>query len=373
MPGKRDYYEVLGVERGAEPDAIKKAYRKLAIQFHPDRNKDAGAEEKFKEVSEAYAVLSDPQKKARYDQFGHAGIDQQYTSEDIFRGVDFGDIFGGDGGFGSIFEQLFGMGGRSQGPARGRDLQIRHAITLEEAFKGTEAQLSYYRLENCKHCSGQGAEPGSKVDACGTCGGSGQVQRIMQTMLGTMRQVGACPTCKGEGRTFQSPCKICRGSGRERNRHNVTLNIPAGIESGQMVRAAGQGEVGGRGAPPGDLLVEVEVKPHKVFHRDGPDLMMELPVSIPQAVLGTNLEIDTLDGVATVEVPAGSPTGKTVILRGRGMPYLRGSGRGDLHVRLTIDVPRKLSNKARQLLEELEAELDGEPGKLAKKKRGLFG
>lgn len=374
MPGKRDYYDVLGVPRTADTDAVKKAYRKLAIQLHPDRNKEADAEERFKEVSEAYAVLSDPEKKARYDQFGHAGIDQQYTSEDIFRGVDFGDIFGGDGGgFGSIFEQLFGMGGRRGGPRRGRDLQIRTAIDLADAFKGTETTLHYMRLEECKHCKGAGAEPGSQVDSCATCRGSGQVQRLMQTMLGTMRQVGPCPTCGGEGRTFQNPCSKCRGSGHERNRHDVTVTIPAGIESGQMVRAAGQGEVGSRGAPPGDLLVEVEIREHKRFHRDGPDLLLEESISIPQAVLGTKLHIETLDGDVDLDVPAGSATGKVITIRGRGMPFLRGTGRGDLHVRLAIEVPRKLSNRARELLEELEKELDGEPGKLGKKKRGLFG
>lgn len=369
--GKRDYYEVLGVGRDAAPDAIKKAYRKLAIQLHPDRNKEAGAEEKFKELSEAYAVLSDPEKKARYDQLGHAGIDQQYSSDDLYRNIDFSDLFGGMG-FESILNQMFGFGGRAAGPSRGRDLQVAHTITLEQAFTGTEAAIEYARLESCANCKGSGAEPGSKVDTCPTCRGQGQVQRLVRTPFGTMSQVSTCPDCRGAGQRIESPCRTCRGSGHERHRRKVTVAVPAGIESGQSLRVAGQGEVGHRGGPPGDLYVEIEVTRHPRFQRDGADLYVEQPISIPQAVLGTQVEVEALDGKVQVEVPPGSESGKVLRLRGRGMPYLRGSGRGDLHVALRIHVPTKLSEKARHLLEELGKELDGEV-KAPRKKRGLFG
>lgn len=369
--GKKDYYEVLGVARDADGDAIKKAYRKMAIQLHPDRNKAADAEDRFKELSEAYAVLSDAEKKARYDQFGHAGIDQQYSSEDIFRNVDFGDLFRGSG-FENIFSSMFGQGGRQTGPARGRDLQTTHAITLEQAFTGTEATIEYWRLEGCEHCKGNGAEPGSKVDTCKTCRGQGQVQRQVRTAFGVLSQVTACPDCRGEGRLIESPCKVCKGSGHDRHKRKVTVQVPAGIEAGQVLRVAGQGEVGGRGGAYGDLYVEVQVRAHERFHREGTDLLMDVPISFPEAVLGTELKLDTLDGEVAVAVPAGSETGKVLRVRGKGMPFLRGSGRGDLHIQLRIQVPSKVSDHARALLEELAKDLAVDSGKLGKRKKGLF-
>jgi molecular chaperone DnaJ len=373
--GKRDYYEVLGVPRDAAPDAIKKAYRKLAIQLHPDRNKSPDAEERFKELSEAYAVLSDEQKKLRYDQHGHAGIDQQYSSEDLYRTIDFSDLFGGMG-FESVFGNLFGFGGRQNGPARGRDLQTSHTITLEEAFSGSEARIEYWRLEGCEHCKGSGAEPGSKVDTCPTCRGQGQVQRHVRTAFGTLAQVTACPDCRGEGRRIATPCKHCKGSGHERHRRSVTVSIPAGIEAGQTLRVAGQGEVGGRGGSYGDLYVEIQVPPHERFHREGADLVAEVPLSFPEAVLGTSVKLATLDGEVTLEVPAGSETGKVLRVRGRGMPYLRGSGRGDLHARLRVVVPDKVGPRARELLEELAKELDVDASRMGpagKRRKGRFG
>jgi molecular chaperone DnaJ len=357
--GKRDYYEVLGVARDADAEAIKKAYRKLAIQLHPDRNKEPGAEDKFKELSEAYAVLSDAQKRARYDQFGHAGIDQQYSSEDLYRTINFNDLFGGMG-LGDLFGQMFGFGGNRGGPSRGRDLQVSHRITLEQAFTGAEAEISYWRMEDCGTCTGSGAEPGSSVDTCGTCRGRGQVAQLVRTPFGTMQQVGACPDCRGQGKRIAKPCHTCKGSGHDRRKHTVAVQVPAGIESGQSLRVAGQGEVGARGGPPGDLYVEVEVKEHSRFHREGSDLLTEVPLSIPQAVLGTTVELETLDGAVEVTVPAGSETGKTLRLRGKGMPQLRGTGRGDLHVRLRVVVPHRLSDKARRLMQDLAEELDGE-------------
>lgn len=369
MAGKRDYYEVLGVSRDAPSDEVKKAYRKLAIKLHPDRNSEPDAEERFKEVTEAYAVLTDEEKRRRYDQFGHAGIDQQYSAEDIFRGVDFGDIFGGGGGgFGSIFDMFFGGGQRGHGPSRGRDLQVAHEITLEEAFSGVEAELNYMRLDECSHCTGSGAEPGSQVDQCPTCRGQGQVRQVQRTPFGTIQQVGACPACQGTGRIVRSPCSVCRGSGHERKQRTVTIQVPAGIEDGQSLRVTSGGEVGGKGGPRGDLYVQVRVKPHPVFQREGPDLLLDQPISIPQAVLGTRLEVPTLDGAVEIQVPNGAETGKVLRLRGKGMPFLRGSGRGDLHVRLRIVVPEKVSDRVRSLLEQMADELDVK----VERKKGFF-
>lgn len=365
--GKRDYYEVLGLQRDADATAIKKAYRKLAIKYHPDRNQDAGAEDSFKEVSEAYAVLSDAEKRQRYDQFGHAGIDQQYTSEDIFRNANFGDIFGGGGGFGSIFDMFFGGGG-GQGPSRGRDLQLAQSITLEEAYAGTEIKVEYHRLEDCARCDGKGAEPGSAVDTCATCKGHGQVQHQQRTPFGIINQVAACPTCGGKGRTIQNPCTQCRGSGHDRGRKKERVKIPAGIEDGMRIRVTGAGEVGGRGGPYGDLFIEVRVKDHARFHRDGADLLTEHVISIPQAVLGHRFSLQTFDGDVSVDAPPGSETGDTLRLRGKGMPFLRGSGRGDVIVRLRVATPKKLSPKAKELFQALADEV-GEP---VDGKKGFF-
>ncbi|MEK6975283.1 MAG: molecular chaperone DnaJ [Candidatus Thermoplasmatota archaeon] len=367
MAGKRDYYEVLGVARDAEADAIKKAYRKLAIQLHPDRNKEADAEERFKELSEAYAVLSDGEKKQRYDQFGHAGIDQRYSSEDLYRTINFQDLFGGMG-FEDLFSQMFGFGGGRQGGShRGRDLQVSQSISLEDAFKGTEVEITYWRMESCDRCKGGGAEPGTKVDTCATCKGRGQVQRLARTPFGTLNQISGCPDCQGSGRRIETPCKLCKGSGHDRHKRTVTVKVPAGIESGQSLRVAGQGEVGGRGGEHGDLYVEVHVEEHARFHREGADLIADVPLSFPQAVLGTTQALDTLDGAVEVTIPAGAETGQVLRLRGKGMPYLRGSGRGDLHIRLRVVTPTKLSEKARKLLEELSEELDGQVPKGGRK------
>lgn len=372
MAGKRDYYEVLGVERSADADAIKKAYKKLAIQLHPDRNKAPDAEEKFKELSGAYAVLSDPEKKARYDQFGHAGIDQQYSSEDLYRTINFNDLFGGMGGFGDLFGQMFG-GGHRGGPSRGRDLQTTHSLTLEEAFTGTEVDVTYWRLENCEPCKGSGAEAGSKVETCPTCRGTGQVQRLARTAFGTLSQVTSCPDCGGEGRRIEKPCRVCKGSGHDRHRRTVTVSVPAGIDSGQVLRMSGQGEVGSRGGPTGDLYVEIHVKEHPRFQREGADLATEAVVSFPEAALGTTVTLEGLDGPVTLDVPAGTQPGKVVRVRGRGMHHLRGAGRGDLHVAIRVAVPEKVSDKARKLLEELAGELGSDASKMGKRKKGLFG
>lgn len=371
MAGKRDYYEVLGIAKDADAASIKKAYRKLAIKYHPDRNQEPGAEETFKEVSEAYAVLSDDEKRQRYDQYGHAGIDQQYSTEDIFRNVNFQDIFGGaggGGGFGSIFDMFFGGGGGGHGPSRGRDLQLSQSISLEDAYRGTKIDVQYYRLEDCGRCSGSGAEPGASVDTCGTCRGQGQVQRQTRTPFGIMNQVTACPDCGGSGKTISNPCTQCRGSGHDRAQKKESVKIPAGIEDGMRIRVQGAGEVGGRGGPYGDLFIEVHVKSDKQFHREGPDLLTEHVLTIPQAVMGHKFSLETFDGKVNVNAPAGTETGDTLRLAGKGMPYLRGSGRGDLLVRVRVQTPKKLSKKAQSLMEELAEEL----GDATDDKKGFF-
>ncbi len=358
MTGKRDYYDVLGLGRDADAATIKKAYRKLAIKYHPDRNQEPGAEDTFKEVSEAYAVLSDDDKRARYDRHGHAGIDQQYSTEDIFRNVDFQDIFGGmGGGFGNIFDMFFGGGSRGHGPSRGRDLQLTKRISLEDAYRGTEIEVEYMRLENCSHCSGNGAEPGSRVDTCGTCGGHGQVQRQQRTPFGIVSQVGACPTCGGSGKSIANPCKVCRGSGHERQKKRERVKIPAGIDDGMRMRVSGAGEVGGRGGPHGDLYIEVSVDQDKRFTREGADLVADLAITIPQAVLGAQGKLETFDGPIEVDIPAGTETGHVIRLRGNGMPYLRGTGNGDILVRIRVVTPKKLNDKTRKIFEDLADEL----------------
>ncbi len=367
--GKRDYYEVLGVEKDVDAATIKKAYRKLAIKFHPDRNQgDASAEEKFKEVSEAYAVLSDDEKRQRYDRHGHAGIDQQYSTEDIFRNVNFNDVFGGGGGFGSIFDMFFGGSRGGHGPSRGRDLQLRHDITLQQAFDGTVAEVAYARLEDCSKCGGDGAQPGTKVDTCHVCRGQGQVQHQQRTPFGVISQVGACPECGGAGKRITTPCTTCRGSGHERHQKKERVKVPAGIADGMRIRVSGGGEVGGRGGAHGDLYIEIHVKQHERFHREGSDLITEESVTFPQAALGTTLKLKTLDGTVDVEVPTGTESGDVLRIRGRGMPYLRGSGRGDILVQVRVATPKKLSGRARELMEELADELGSE----VHEKKGFF-
>ena len=358
MAGKRDYYEVLGVDKGADAQTIKKAYRKLAIKYHPDRNQEPGAEETFKEVSEAYAVLSDDEKRGRYDQYGHAGIDSQYSTEDIFRNTNFGDIFGQGGGFGSIFDMFFGGGGGGHGPSRGRDMQVRQAIDLEDALEGTEVEVDYHRLDTCGRCKGDRAEPGSSVDRCGRCGGQGRVQFQQRTPFGIMNQIGACPDCGGQGETLSDPCHQCKGSGHDRVRKQARVKVPKGIEDGMRIRVAGGGEVGGMGGPHGDLYIEIQVRPHKQFHRDGADLLTEHPVSIPQAALGAQFTLEALDGEVGFEVPAGTQSGETLRIKGRGMPYLRGAGRGDLMIRIRVDIPKKLNSNAKALMMQLAEELE---------------
>jgi molecular chaperone DnaJ len=372
LSGTRDYYEVLGVGRDAGQDDVKRAFRKLAFQLHPDRNKEPDAEERFKEVSEAYAVLSDPQKKQQYDAFGHAGISGAYTQEDIFRGVDFGSIFRefgfGDDLLSRIFGGIFGGGfggfrAQRAGPRRGRDLEARMEVTLEQAALGAEMELSLNRMETCSRCGGNGAEPGTRVTVCPRCNGTGQVQQRTQSLFGQMITVTTCPRCEGRGQIPETPCAKCKGSGLEERRRTIRVNVPQGIEDGVYLTLRGQGEAGPYGGQPGDLYVMVRVKPHESLIRRGSDLIYEAVISFPQAALGTEIDVPVIGGTAKLTVPAGIQNGDILRMRGRGMPGRFGVG--DQLVHVTVSVPKKLSRRQRELIEELEGELG--------RRRSLFG
>ena len=358
MAEKKDYYEVLGVKRDASADEIKDSYRKLAMQFHPDRNKDPGAEERFKEISEAYAVLSDPQKRQTYDQLGHAGFDQRYSSEDIFRGADFDSVFR-DMGFGDIFRTFFGGGGfGGERINRGQDLAVDLQITLEEAASGTEKEIEIPRTEKCDVCGGSGARPGTSPRVCPTCGGSGQVQNMRKSGFATYVQVGVCPTCKGKGMLIDSPCPNCHGTGRVRRRRKITVKVPAGIDEGNQLRLRGEGEMASQDGEAGDLYVVIHVRQNPQFIREGDDLWHVAMISFPQAALGADISVPTLEGPATVKIQPGTQVGATITLKGKGMPHFRAYGRGDLHVRVGISVPERLTSQQKALLEQLAKEFN---------------
>jgi molecular chaperone DnaJ len=358
MPEKKDYYEVLGVAKEANEKEIKTAYRKLAMLHHPDRSDAPEAEEKFKELSEAYAVLSDPDKRQKYDQFGHAGINSQYSQEDLFRGVNFEDLlrgFGGGGGGDSIFDMFFGGGGR-RGPARGRDLRYDVNLTLEQAANGLETNIDVPRTESCPTCHGSGAKPGTKPVTCSNCRGSGQVTRAQNTPFGQMVTSTACSKCGGRGQTIPSPCGECSGAGRVRKTRKINIKIPPGVEDGQHLKLRGQGDAAGPKGESGDLYVVINIQPHPRFQRMDSDLIMEMPISFTQATLGADVEVPTLNGRAKIKVPAGTQTGTVFRLRGKGMPRLQGMGAGDLHVKVKIKTPASLTSRQKQLLEDLAIE-----------------
>ncbi|MFX0078808.1 MAG: molecular chaperone DnaJ [Candidatus Hermodarchaeota archaeon] len=364
---KRDYYEVLGVHRQATKEEIRQAYRKLALKYHPDRNKEPDASKKFKEISEAYAILSDDRKRAQYDQFGHAGISGRYTAEDIFGGINFEDILrgfglgGGLGGFGSIFDFFVGGRGRSA-PGRTTTVDLRYdmEITLKEAATGLEKEISLKRDEQCLHCEGKGAEPGTPLNTCTNCGGRGELRQVQQTMFGQVIRVATCPTCQGRGQIAETLCSECKGKRTVREKRNIRVQIPPGVESGSMLRLKGQGAShdGGR---PGDLYVVVHIKPDKTFQRVGDDLFIEVPITITQATLGSEIEVPTLTSQARLKIPAGTQPETVLRLRGQGMPRAQWRGNGDLLVRVNIQVPKKLSKRQRELLEQLSKEFDKEP------------
>ncbi len=357
MAEKRDYYEVLGVQKGSSKDDIKDAYRKLAMQFHPDRNKDAGAEERFKEISEAYAVLSDDQKRQTYDNLGHQGFDQRYSSEDIFRGADFDSIFR-DMGFGDIFRSFFGGGGFQgfEEHNRGQDLAYNLEISLEEAAKGTEKEIEIPRTERCEVCGGSGANPGTSARICPRCGGAGKIQNMRKAGFATYVQVSECPTCKGKGKLIESPCTNCHGSGLVRRRRKITVKVPMGIDEGYQLRLRGEGETPANDGEPGDLYVVVHIKQDPQFLREGDDLWHIAIITYPQAALGAEVSVPTFEGPTIIKVHSGTQVGETITLRGKGMPRFRGYGRGDLFVRIGVSIPEKLTSQQRTLLEQLAKE-----------------
>ncbi len=360
MAEKRDYYEVLGVQKNASKDEIKDSYRKLAMQYHPDRNKSPEAEEKFKEISEAYAVLSDDEKRQQYDTLGHAGFDQRYTREDIFRGADFDSIFR-DLGFGDLFRAFFGGGfgggGFGERINRGQDIGYDLEITLEEAARGVEKEIEVPRTEKCDVCHGTGASPGTQARTCPRCNGAGKVQNMRKSSFAMYVQVVPCPTCRGKGVLIDSPCKNCRGTGVVRRRRRISVKIPAGIDEGYQLRLRGEGEAAPNGGETGDLYVVVHVKPNDLFLREGDDLMHVLIVSFPTAALGGEVNVPTLEGPTTMRIHPGTQPGETIQLKGKGMPHFRGYGRGDLLVRIGVSVPNRLTSRQKELLEELSNEL----------------
>jgi molecular chaperone DnaJ len=353
MSEKRDYYAVLGVERDASDEDIKRAYRKKALEHHPDRNKgDPAAEAKFKEAAEAYDVLGTPEKRQRYDQFGHAGVGAggysgtRFTNiEDIFEA--FGDVFGG-----GLFGEFFGGQRRTRGGRRaGRDLRIVLELSLEEIDQGVAKEIALKRAEHCGACGGNGAKPGTAPVACGTCGGRGQVHRSQ----GFFTMASPCPRCRGAGKVIESPCADCRGAGVVQRKTELKIEVPPGVEEGMTVRLAGEGDVGEPGAPRGDLLVALKEREHKVFQRSGSDVMTEVPCSFAQLTLGDTVEIPTLRGRAEMSIPEGTQSGKVFRLRGQGLPELEGRGRGDQLVRVFAQTPRHLSERQKELLREFES------------------
>jgi molecular chaperone DnaJ len=366
---EHDYYEILGVERGASDAEIKRAFRKLAQQWHPDVNTDPAAQERFKEINEAYQVLSDPERRQRYDMFGRAGVDGGGAGAAGFEGF---------GGFSDIFDAFFGGGGASASARRGRpqpgaDLRYDLRISFEEAIKGTEKEIEFNVLQRCETCGGNGAKPGTDPITCPQCNGRGEVRSVRQTMLGQMVNVSACPRCRGEGKIVETPCETCHGDGRTERKRKLRVTIPAGIDTGHQIRLSNEGEVGPRGGPPGSLYVAVHVQPHPALTREGTELYYEAKVSIAQAALGTRITVPTVEGDEEVEIKAGTQPDTEIRLRGRGVPHLRRGGRGDLHVMVDVVVPTRLSKKARELLEAyaLEAGESTEHGGGLLEKLGL--
>lgn len=375
---KRDYYEVLGVSKSASADEIKKAYRKLALKYHPDRNPDdKEAEENFKEAAEAYDVLSNEEKRSRYDRFGHQGVGgasgggQNMNMDDIFS--QFGDIFGGfgggGGGFGSFFGgQQQGGGGRGQ---RGSNLRVRLKLTLEEIAEGVSKSIKVNKQIACSSCSGSGAENGA-YSTCNTCKGTGQVSRVANTILGQMRTASTCPTCNGSGREVSSNCNSCGGEGRERKQETIEINIPAGVEEGMQLSVSGKGNAGYRGGPSGDLLVQIEEQAHDYFERDGVTIHHDAVISIVDAVLGTSIEVPTLNGKrAKIKLDSGVQSGKTFRLRGKGIPEINGYGKGDQLVHIQVYTPQDITEKERKMFEELK-ESDSFAPDSNKKEKGFF-
>lgn len=370
MATKRDYYEILGISKSASADEIKKAYRKLAMEHHPDKH--GGDDAKFKELGEAYEVLKDPQKRAGYDQFGHAGAQgnpfggggQPGGGAGYGGGFDFN---GAGFDFNDILNQFMGGAGgqRSGGPARGRDLEVAVTIEFKDAIFGTEKDINLSLDDACEHCHGEGAEPGASVKTCGTCHGRGQVTRVQQTILGAIQQTSACPTCSGRGKIPEKVCSVCHGAGVMRRSRKLSIKIPAGVDDGATMRLSGQGSAPRGGGQKGDLYVQIRVRPDRHLDRQGRDILSHATVSMVQAALGTEVDVTTVDGEVKLKVPAGTQSGKVFRLSGRGAPGLNGRARGDHLVTVAVETPTKLSGKQRELLEQFMSEGKG--------KKGFFG
>jgi molecular chaperone DnaJ len=368
---QRDFYEVLGVARNAGADDLKKAYRRLAMEYHPDRNKSEDASDRFKEINRAYEVLSNDDLRARYDRFGHAGVD--------------GGAGGGPGGFdgfqnfegfGDIFDAFFGgaaRGGtrRRRGPARGADLRYNLKIAFEEAVFGVDKEIEFNRSERCDVCAGKGAEPGTDLITCPDCNGAGEIRRSQQSIFGQFVNVSPCSRCQGEGRIVETPCSKCRGAGRERKARKLSVQIPAGVDDGAQIRLTGEGEAGPRGGEYGNLYVVLAVEPSTVFERVDDHILYELPLNVAQAALGARVTVPTVDGDAELEIPAGTQTDDEFVMRSRGVPHLRTGGRGDMLIRATVVIPEALTDEQRDLLEKLAATMG--TAVLPRKDKGFFG
>jgi molecular chaperone DnaJ len=351
---QRDYYEILGVARNASAEELKSAFRTLARKFHPDVNKEPDAEEKFKEINEAYAVLSDAEKRRAYDQFGHAGVNGAGGVPD-WNSMDFADIFGEFFGFATGTNRQ-----RQNSPRRGADLSYTAVLSFEEAIFGVEKEIEITRDEVCETCKGKGAEPGSNPVKCSNCGGRGEVRQVRQTFLGSMVQVATCPNCSGRGEIITTPCHTCKGRGLERKTVKKAVPIPGGVDNGTQIRLAGEGQPGVNGGPTGNLYMDIKVKQHQFFRRKGTDILLDLNVNIAQASLGADIEVPTVDGPTKLTIPAGTQPGKVFTLRGKGSPFLRSAGRGDQKVIVNVEVPSKLTPDQRKLMEDLAATLGTE-------------
>ena len=364
MADKRDYYEVLGLQKGASDNDIKKAFRKMAMKYHPDKKPgDKVAEEKFKEINEAYAVLSDPEKKEKYDRFGHAGVDPNSG---------FGGGAGGFGGFGG-FEDIFDMfggafggfgggsrGRRNNGPRKGSDLQKAVTITFEEAAFGTKKEIRLNKYVKCKTCGGSGAAPGTSKKSCPKCGGTGEIRTAQRTPLGTFQSVSPCPDCNGTGEINETPCPDCGGSGKTRDNVTISVNIPAGVDNDSVIPIKGQGEPGVNGGPDGDLYIVINVEPHKIFERRGQDLWLEIPITFDQAALGDDIIVPTLEGKVSYKVPSGTQPDTIFRLKGKGIKSVRGNRKGALYVKVNLEVPTKLNSKQKKAISAMAEKVTGE-------------
>ena len=375
MSEKRDYYEVLGVSRNADESELKKAYRKLAMKYHPDRNPDdKDAETKFKEINEAYEILSDKEKRSLYDQFGHAGVNQN-------AGGGFSGGFGeGFGGFEDIINEMFGggFGGfssssrRRNGPRKGNDIKVDVTLTFEEAVFGCEKEIEFYRTEECPTCNGEGAEPNSKVNTCSKCNGTGEVRYAQRSLFGETISVKRCDACGGKGKVYENPCHTCKGKGKVKKKKTIKVNIPEGVYNGAQLSIRGEADLGTKGGPRGDVYVVMRVLPHKFFKRDGEDIFLDIDITYTQAVLGAEIIVPTLDGKVSYKISPGTPSGKTFRLKGKGVPYLNAYGRGDQYVRVNIVVPKDLNSKQKEALKKYATTMAEDLSKFGSNVKGFF-